>query len=504
MLRLAPRKYQEQIFSSIVNNGSTLVVLPTGLGKTLIALMLIDKFYKQGKQCFVLAPTKPLVEQHFSSILSRTDIPSDKVVMVTGAVPPKERKTLWDLPVIVSTPQTVANDIEKNIFEFKADLCVFDEAHRAVGEYAYTKIAEKAKQRNALLLGLTASPGSDRKKIKEIMDNLGIVNVELREKQDEDVKPYVQPTDIQWEKVELSPNLSKASKYLKQMTDEKIEFFQSWGIRGRFTSKAFLIGLRDKILKTESVKKYMLLSQYSYLFNLIHLLELVQTQGPKASLEYIDQLSKKKTKASTALFRDPRFTQAISLLKSGEKHPKLLKLIELIKKEPGQIIVFSQYVSQIQNISDELNFSGVSNSVFIGQRKGFTQKKQKEIIERFRKNEFKVLVSSSVGEEGLDIPSVDTVIFFEPIPSAIRSIQRRGRAGRMRSGRVIILLTKNTQDEAFYWSSQSKEKKMKKIVRDISEKNNTTLKFEKVFSKLPRKKPKKDEKKPPQAKLFDF
>ena len=464
MLRVTPREYQSRIYSSIKEKGNTLVVLPTGLGKTIIALMAIDETYHRGGSSLFLAPTRPLVEQHYTSILSQTDIPADQVVMVTGVIPPNKRKELWKKKVVVSTPQTVANDIEKGILKFEYDLCVFDEAHRAVGKYAYTVIAEKAKKHKTLIIGLTASPGSDKKKISEIMDNLGITNVEVRDRHDKDVEPYVKEIKFKWVFVELSDDLKKVSNLIRTMIKEKVEFFRSWGIRGKLLSKSYLVELKEKLLKMESDKKYMLLSQYAYLFNLVHLLELIETQGTTAALQYVEKLRQRRSKAVKAMFKDERFKEVITLLSSGIEHPKLNKLVEIIKREKGQVIVFSQYVSQITLISQKLTEAGISNHIFVGQRKGFTQKKQKEIIQQFREGRFRVLVSSSVGEEGLDIPSVDTVIFFEPIPSAIRSIQRRGRAGRTRMGKVIIMITRKTQDEVFYWSAYHKEKKMRRIM----------------------------------------
>ena len=67
--------------------------------------------------------------------------------------------------------------------------------------------------------------------------------------------------------------------------------------------------------------------------------------------------------------------------------------------------------------------------------KGLSQKKQIAALTRFREGEFKVLIATSVGEEGLDVPSTDLVIFYEPVPSEIRSIQRKGRTGRSASGK---------------------------------------------------------------------
>ena len=81
-----------------------------------------------------------------------------------------------------------------------------------------------------------------------------------------------------------------------------------------------------------------------------------------------------------------------------------------------------------------------------------------------------MLVATSVAEEGLDIPNCDLVIFYEPVPSEIRYIQRRGRTGRIKKGRAIILMAKGTRDEAFYWSARRKEGKMKRILKGMQSK----------------------------------
>jgi ERCC4-related helicase len=82
------------------------------------------------------------------------------------------------------------------------------------------------------------------------------------------------------------------------------------------------------------------------------------------------------------------------------------------------------------------------------------------MIERFKEGVHNVLVCTAVGEEGLDIPATDLVVFYEPIPSEIRTIQRRGRTGRGRAGRVVMLVTRDTRDEAYFYSSQKKERRM--------------------------------------------
>ena len=111
--------------------------------------------------------------------------------------------------------------------------------------------------------------------------------------------------------------------------------------------------------------------------------------------------------------------------------------------------------------------------MFIGQTKkagsGLSQKEQQGIIEEFRNGEINIICSTSIGEEGLDIPEVNSVIFYEPIPSAIRKIQRAGRTARLMKGRLIILLTKDTLDEIYYFASMGKEKRMNKAIREIKQ-----------------------------------
>jgi len=96
------------------------------------------------------------------------------------------------------------------------------------------------------------------------------------------------------------------------------------------------------------------------------------------------------------------------------------------------------------------------------------QNEQSTILQSFTDGEFDVLVATSIAEEGLDIPQVDLVVFYEPIPSEIRYIQRRGRTGRKSSGRVIILAAKDTIDERYLYASKRRMEKMKQILSTIS------------------------------------
>ena len=182
---------------------STLVVVPTGLGKTVVAMMVLLARLELGKVLF-LAPTRPLVDQH-ASFLKNALKDGTIVAFMTGETAPKERAETWSRArIVVSTPQVVENDLLSRRIDLKGvSLIIFDEAHRGVGNYAYVYIAERyAREAVApLVLGITASPGSQIDKIEEICTNLGIESIETKTEADPDVQPFVHHRKIEWVKV---------------------------------------------------------------------------------------------------------------------------------------------------------------------------------------------------------------------------------------------------------------------------------------------------------------
>lgn len=466
-----PRKYQQEIASNVLKRGNTLVVLPTGLGKTLIAFLVMENTLKLGSTLF-LAPTKPLVNQHLKEI--RDVFKEYSSMALTGEIKKNDRKKMWEeSDIIVATPQTVEKDLEI-INKDKFSLVVLDEVHRTSGKYAYTPIALEFKP-HSLILGLTASPGSKKEKINEMKDKLGILNVEIRDYDDEDVKPFVNEIDMEWVNVMEDKEHREIKKELNELLDWYKSLIRKYGfVNVPLKSRKGMIFSRDLILKSPLKTKYQALKYLSASINLDYAIEMLETQSMGAFLNYVENMKKKETKGTQILLKDGRLEKIVNYVrKNPVRHPKTQKLIDILNEnQNGKYIVFSQYTSQIEYLDTVLSLEGFKCKKFIGQRKGNTRKQQMEIIKEFRNDEFNVLIASSIGEEGLDIPSVDYVIFYEPIPSEIRSIQRRGRAGRHRKGFVKILITKGTRDETYLYASKSKEKKMKKTVKAMSEENN--------------------------------
>jgi len=497
---LNPRVYQSTILNT-AKTKNTLVVLPTGLGKTAISLMLsLYKLQKDpGKRIVLLAPTKPLLEQHKLFFKNNLNISDEELTVFTGLVKPKDRAELFiQKKIIFSTPQCLENDvIEGRIDLSQVSLIIFDEAHRAVGNYAYVFVAKQFNSKNTrgLILGLTASPGSDKETIRTVLTNLYIEKIECRSIRDPDVREYVQKTRMRYLELEFEKNFEEVRKLLQDIYKEKIEIIKNYNIttNNLSTKTQILIFQRELSLDVSrggaTFEKMHTLSLLAMLLKIQHGIELLETQGIFQVHEY---LSKIKNEAKTSsvravqvLAQDSRFCDAITkvelLKKQNFTHPKFKILSDLVaswylkkKETQKKLIIFTQYRTTANLVSDMLNKLGVANNVFFGQSskansKGLNQKEQMKVLEAFRNNEFSVLIATSVAEEGLDIPNVDRLVFFEPVPSVIRTIQRRGRTGRFKDGEIYCLVTKGTRDSAYRFSILRKEKNMYGAIRELEQ-----------------------------------
>lgn len=481
------RKYQELVVSRAIG-GNTLVVLPTGLGKTIIAAMVAAHRlheFPHSKVLF-LAPTKPLAVQHqkkFSEILKL-----GAGALLTGQVKVSEREELWRKnKVIFATPQTIENGLMRNLSLEDVSLIVFDEGHRAVGNYSYVFIAKEymKESKNPLVLTLTASPSSDKETIKEISENLFIEQIEARTDHDRDVKPYVKKVNLRWIRVELPEEFKRVKLLVEEIFKDHLKELKKLGYLRTFdlrkVNKRTLLELQSQIRReiSQGQESFQSASLVAGAIKLNHALELLETQGMAPLHSYLKKLSQQRAKAVKRLFLDERVKRLVKMVHDlsvlGIDHPKLEEVAKIVEENKNQkIIIFTQYRDSVEKIIEKLNDHDLLAHEFIGQarkedKKGMSQKEQIKVLEKFKEGKYDALVSTAVGEEGLDIPKVDLVVFYEPVPSDIRSIQRRGRTGRTSAGKVIILMAKDTRDEGYYWASYHKEKKMRKLVEEMSD-----------------------------------
>ena len=495
---LESREYQLSIAMKALD-ANTMVILPTGLGKTAVALLVAaSRLYNEKGKVLMLAPTKPLVEQHlryferYLLVQPRDDPALSPFVMFTGDAPPAERSADWErATVILATPQVIKNDLIAGRYTLAdVTLMVVDECHRAVGNYAYVFLAQRylSTADKPLLLAMTASPGGVQEKVQEVCSNLGIEHVETRTENDPDVHPYVFDRDLEYISIDLPPELQAAIQVINGLIEARLALLASLHFtvpkRDKLTMKA-LNAINAQIqqrIQNRDPAGYSAASVYAECMKLKHAVTLAESQGSEVLKGYLAKLIAEGTgsggsKASQRLAADQSFRELFehSAEWTKEFHPKAEIALGLVREQlethpDSRIIIFATYRDTVQLLVDFLTANGIACERFVGQatkdaEKGLSQKKQIAALTRFREGEFKVLIATSVGEEGLDVPSTDLVIFYEAVPSEIRSIQRKGRTGRSGAGRVVVLVTKGTSDEVFRHVSAAKEKMMHKSMR---------------------------------------
>lgn len=453
------RDYQVNLANQATHE-NCIVVLPTGLGKTAIALQVIVEYLTKGNGGILfLAPTRVLVNQHYEFLKKNLTI--DDITLVTGEDQIQKRAKLWNNSIVCATPEITKNDLDRQIITFEQfSLVIFDEVHRTVGDYAYSGIAERFANSNARILGMTATLPSEKDKATELLSKLRISCVAERTEDSPDVKPYTQETNTEWINVELPPEMKAIQTLLKLSLDERYATLRKNGIKlAEQQSLSALLRIRQFILtqNRRSAKPLFTAIRIHYALNIL------EAHGITPFLKFCERAHEKKGAGVKELFEvDPNFTRAIHLAKTaqakGMEHSKILKLKEIIESVPGKALIFTSYRDSVDVIFNKLTEMGISAGILIGKagETGLKQKKQIETVQNFRDGLFRVLVATRVGEEGLDIAEVNQVIFYDNVPSSIRYIQRRGRTGRKDTGKLVVLIAKNTIDETYYWIGKRK------------------------------------------------
>tara|TARA_B100001146_G_scaffold139535_1_gene122422 strand:+ start:4100 stop:5596 length:1497 start_codon:yes stop_codon:yes gene_type:complete len=465
------RDYQINLAQQAKTENS-LIILPTGLGKTTIALHVIaDCLTKRKGGILFLAPTRVLVNQHYE-FLKKT-VRLDDIALITGEDLMAKRKKLWINSIICATPEIARNDIIRKLVDVNQfSLVIFDEAHRAVGDYAYATIAEQLNIDSTRILGMTATLPSEKEKAEEICDNLHIKNIAERSDSSPDVIPYIQKTDTEWIKVDLTPEMKIIQRHIKLALEQRYIELRRNGLRlSDNKSLSQLLNARQFVLKQNirSAKPLFTAIRITYALNIF------EAHGITSFLKFCERTQNKKGAGIKELFEtDLNFTVAINLAKEeqskGIEHPKINKLCEILRNIESKVLIFSSYRDSVNVIHKKLTDMNIQAEILIGKAgdTGLKQEKQVETVQKFREGVTKVLVATRVGEEGLDISDVNLVIFYDNVPSSIRFVQRRGRTGRKDSGRLVILIAKDTIDEAYYWIGKRKIKSASNMAEKLT------------------------------------
>ncbi|XP_050233297.1 DEAD-box ATP-dependent RNA helicase FANCM isoform X2 [Mercurialis annua] len=472
---------------------NTLVALPTGLGKTLIAAVVMYNYFRwfpQGKIVFA-APSRPLVMQQIEACHNIVGIPQEWTIDMTGQLSPSKRACFWKTKrVFFVTPQVLEKDIQSGTCLVKYLVClVIDEAHRAQGNYSYSVAVRElvAVPVQLRLLALTATPGSKQQAIQNIINNLLISTLEYRNEGDADVVPYIHNRKIELIKVPLGKEAVDINKQLLEVIRPFATRLSAIGLLQNRDYKTFsppdLLNSREIFRRAPPPelpqKKHDEIEAYfAGLITLYHIRKLLSSHGIRPAYEMLEEKLKKGHLARLVTKNEDIRKVKLAMQQSlshGAPSPKLSKMLEVLEKhfkakdpQNSRVIIFSNFRGSVRDIMNTLSTIGdlVKATEFIGQSsgktlKGQSQKVQQAVLEKFRAGKFNVIVATSIGEEGLDIMEVDLVICFDANVSPLRMIQRMGRTGRKDDGQVVVLACEGSELKG-YMRKQSNSRAISK------------------------------------------
>ncbi|EZA57930.1 Fanconi anemia group M protein [Ooceraea biroi] len=476
------------------------------------------RWYPFGKIVF-LAPTKPLVAQQIDACYEVMGIPNIDMIQLTGAVNQKNREVAWlKKRIIFATPQTFHNDLEKSIVPSHLVKCVVvDEAHRALGKHSYCECIRILSMRNQYfrILALSATPGNKMDNVHEVIQNLRISHLELRDENSIDMMPYVNKRKVDVILIPLSDELAAFKERYIVIMDRHVKFLiQCNVLRGHTAniSKGRVFHLLNdfKNRMDKSGNYGQIMKTLNILLTMYHAYELMIRHGLRAFCKFYQTHSDKFWIHSENQLRgllhdiESYLGPFPDILPNGDVleipadlvfgHNKFYKLRELLEhhfrsnngdQRDTRAIVFVEYRDIVNEVYVLLLQSKpiIRPQMFVGQA-GQKQKQQIKALEDFRSNRVNVLISTSIGEEGLDVGEVDLIICFDVSQhSPTRLVQRMGRTGRKRDGHIIVLVTDGKEHENLKSTLSRRDSLNNKIL-------NTSNIFSSLYDNNPRMIPK--------------
>jgi Fanconi anemia group M protein len=350
-------------------------------------------------------------------------------------------------------------------------------------------------------LALTASPGSEEDKVVEVVRNLWIEQVVWMSEEDEEVSKYIPGIRVGWVRVKLPAEYEMIRDEIKRMIESVIAKLRESGLLRmpiEAVNRKVLVGLMNRIraeidsgVKGPNIHYMTLLSAA---LSLYHAQELIESQHVHSLKHYLEEISRSELRSHKIIASTPDFRNLVRIVSQcTADHSKVDALASTLEahfaEKPGdRVLVFANIRATAEVLVDRLRDRGYRAALFIGRAEGkhgprMSQDEQMKTLKAFKEGVYNVLVATSVGEEGLDIPECGLVVFYEPAVSGIRYIQRRGRTGRKLPGKAVILVADKTVDEYYFREGYRRARRMDKILQQASKK---TVKIER---KAPRPSP---------------
>ena len=462
--------FQKKVLDKI--GGDTLILgLPTGLGKTYLAgAYLRRESAQKSVRVLFLTPSVPLGVQQ--TIFTRKMLNLDGSHFISGGIPPEKRRAMrvWNTGFAVTTPQTFFNDVLSPFtpsleearkadepvdllahifrdadFTFPYGIVIADECQGYIGETDGYSILLSAKACGARILALSATPQLHAPKrlaeLRKVFDQIEVFSVE-----DPEIRRYV-PERVVFQVMVYAPAsllrvYTQLGKVIQAYQRRIREIYGPEHLRTYCKEHGLCVGLLAlKVLK----------------FRLVE-------DGASSVLRYGTWKIKDLRRPRKDLEGKTIYQLYQEALKKSFNH-KIFAAMRVLRQEFFEkAIVFMESVEAAKQLGTMLQKSyGMEDVAVLVGKGSMSMEQQASALMQFRERA-RILVCTSVGEEGLDIPTADIEVWVDPPSNPKKWIQRFGRIlrqpGDKKLARTYALISTRTHEKRKLLSVKRKAEKV--------------------------------------------
>ncbi|XP_053406954.1 antiviral innate immune response receptor RIG-I-like isoform X2 [Mercenaria mercenaria] len=501
------RKYQLELAENAILGRNTIICAETGSGKTWVALHIIQKHLQQTgngpRKVVFMARTGALIKQQSDRF--KAYLPEFQTKLITGDDDESRMLNMFveNYDILCFTPQILVNNLEDNVIKSLSEfsLLILDECHHTRGDGPYSTLmrkylVEKAQTRNEMpqVVGLTASIGvgksrTDMEAVEYILRVCACLDVrllstvernlpelkkhinmpdeetiQLVEQRDDPCKHEImtameQTEDMLQDNSLMQPDMIDLMD--KQPRNRESQEYNKWTVD---VMKAALLKVDDYDVSRDisSCAKY--LNTYNSALEVNKLLlakDVIKYLAEKHRQE--GENKSKLTEMERNLYSNLQAIQKTMNVKGkNTENPNVRILSDTLRKmleekgDASRAMVFVKARATCRSLATfldkDLKNSGISASPLYGKENrggddGMTESQQTEILEKFREGFYKVLVCTSVGNEGIDIPDCNIVLSYEYSGDEITKIQMKGRARKKEATTITMGSDKVVEQE---------------------------------------------------------
>ncbi|XP_070791608.1 antiviral innate immune response receptor RIG-I [Pituophis catenifer annectens] len=524
-----PRSYQIELAEPAINGKHTMICAPTGSGKTLVSIMICQHHLcnrpagQTGKVVF-LTTKVPVYEQqkkvfyeYFKNDYNIAGICGENAFLTPADI------VIEQNDIIVMTPQTLLNSLNNGTIRSLSifTLMIFDECHNTTGNNPYNMLMSKyldlkLKQGARSLpqiVGLTASPGiGNAKNVGEAIDYICKICASLNIEVISTVKKNVKDLEEIVHKPEkiirlvgsrpqnrfvdiVSQMMSKAEALARQfypIDDLSVMKNQCYGTQKYeqwivdVQKKGVVLQLPNKEDESRVCRALFICTEHLRKYNdALIINEDARTKDALVYLkDYFEDINNSNFDDIEHQLASNFEVNLLELTAASEdesnENSKLEDITEILGEAyhvnpETRTILFVKtraLLAALKNwIEETPELTHLKPQALIGRGKrnhctGMTLPNQKGTLDAFKTHgDSKLLIATSVADEGIDIAQCNLVLLYEYVGNVIKMIQVRGR-GRAKDSKCILVTSKKEQEEKERYNLQ-KEKMMNRAIEEV-------------------------------------